>query len=145
MNTKKIKLAFILLAFAAVSSLQAQDAAQGTPGDGTLNYVNIPLYSVMVHKDVYIVLYAKQGTIQGFNQVTIPRHWETRAGNGKLQIKTLPKGTVPPYMTIYYKGSEFQRVALTLPNNRNHPVYGIIKYGSFPDAASIEKVDFPLN
>ncbi|GMO58511.1 MAG: hypothetical protein Ta2A_04070 [Treponemataceae bacterium] len=144
---KKLNIAFILTAFVCAASLHAQDApAQGTPGDGTLNYINVQIYALVAHKDAYIVLYAKQGTIQGYNQVTIPRSWaRTPEGGGKLYIKTLPKGLVAPYMTIYYKGTEFQRVALSLPHDRNHSVYGIMKHGDFSAVQSIEKLDFPLN
>jgi hypothetical protein len=116
-------------------------AAQPAENVEGLSYINVPVYAIGAHQDAYVVLYGKRSL--GMSQLVIPRRWADM-GNGKLYIRTLENGSIGPYMTVYYRGEAFERVTLTVPLSRKHHVWGIIKYGSYPEAATLETLSLEL-
>ena len=130
----------VILAALTAASVMAQDAQAAKPvwdhGDNVsdLSYQNVFIYKVLDHKDAYIVMYAKQGMKVG--TTIVPKSWSAQTPR-KLDIRNKPKG-LSPYMTVIKKNGEFLLVRMTLPLNRNDPVWGVAPNGTTVSGADAE-------
>ena len=106
--------------------------------ESSLSDRNIPIYRVLDHKDVYIVLYSKHGVNVG--KVMIPKRWYTEKPK-KLQIRRLDKG-LDAFMTVVYKYGEFYKAILTTPNPKTGDVWAVAEaYTDIGDAANAETLE----
>lgn len=94
----------------------------------SISYRNVPILKILDSKDGYVVLYQK-GKI-GTGRTVIPKSWNR--GNPenprKLKVRFLPGGKLKSFMTVVKKDGEFHHVVLTVPENRNDSVWGVISY-----------------
>lgn len=94
----------------------------------SISYRNVPILKILDSKDGYVVLYQK-GKI-GTGRTVIPKSWNR--GNPenprKLKVRFLPGGKLKSFMTVVKKNGEFHHVVLTVPENRNDSVWGVISY-----------------
>ena len=94
----------------------------------SISYRNVPILKILDSKDGYVVLYQK-GKI-GTGRTVIPKSWNR--GNPenprKLKVRFLPGGKLKSFMTVVKKDGEFHHVVLTVPENRNDSVSGVISF-----------------
>ena len=92
--------------------------------ESEVSYRNVQIYKVLDHKDAFIVMYAKGRRTVG--TVSLPKKWYSSSARAdtKLSMRPLPKG-MNPYMTVIYRGGEFERVLLTMPISRADAVWGV--------------------
>lgn len=92
--------------------------------ESKLSYHSVQVYKVLDHRDAYIVMYAKGHRDVG--TITVPKKWYANATtkDSKLSFRALPKGMYP-YMTVFTRDGQFDRVMLTLPVSRDNPVWGV--------------------
>ena len=100
-----------------------------------LSYRNVSVHKIFDQKEVYIVLYAKNGN--GVGQVMIPKSWAKETPS-KIQFRLLPKG-LNPYMTVVYKDNEFLKVILTMPSPKIGSTWAVAgDYVDIGDSAQAE-------
>ena len=94
----------------------------------SISYRNVPILKILDSKDGYVVLYQK-GKI-GTGRTVIPKSWNrgNPANPRKLKVRFLPGGKLKSFMTVVKKDGEFHHVVLTVPENRNDSVWGVISY-----------------
>ncbi len=144
---KRFILAFALVFCIAVLPAVAQ-SQEGTShiwdhGNNVsdLSYRNVTIYKIYDQSENYIVLYEKEGIKIG--QVNIPKEWVKvqLEGSKKLEMRSLD-ASLDPYMTVYYRGGEFYKIVLNLPNTRLSSVWGVapstLKVSTNVDSFSIE-------
>lgn len=92
--------------------------------ESKLSYHSVQVYKVLDHRDAYIVMYAKGHRDVG--TISVPKKWYANAAtaDSKLSFRALPKGMYP-YMTVFKRDGQFDRVMLTLPVSRDNPVWGV--------------------
>jgi len=92
--------------------------------ESKLSYHNVQVYKVLDHRDAYIVMYAKGHRDVG--TISVPKKWYSNSmtAQSKLSFRALPKGMYP-YMTVFKRDGQFDRVMLTLPISRDSPVWGV--------------------
>jgi len=117
-----------ILLVGAVSFVSAQeDQKKAEPvykypyQESQMSYRNVTVYKVLDQKDAYIVMYAKGHREVG--NVSIPKKWYKESPR-KLAFRKLSTG-MSPYMTVFYRGGEFDQVVLTMPVSRADPVWGV--------------------
>lgn len=137
---KRILLALVFAASMIFSAAAEESKESSKPvwdhGDNVaaVTYTNVRFYKIYDAKDAYVVLYEKEGVKIG--TAVLPKKWtENKDGPRKLIFRKAPK-KIPPYMTIIKKGDEFNRVWVTVPLNRFHPVWAMA-----PASMSVEGVD----
>jgi hypothetical protein len=89
--------------------------------ESNMSYRNVTVYKVLDQKDAYIVMYAKGHREVG--NIAIPKRWYKEKPR-KLAFRSLSTG-MSPYMTVFYRGGEFDQVVLTMPVSRADPVWGV--------------------
>lgn len=89
--------------------------------ESNLSYKNVVVYKVLDQKDAYIVMYAKGHREVG--NIAIPKRWYKESPH-KLAFRKLPKG-MDPYMTVLYRGGQFDQVILTMPESRANSAWGV--------------------
>jgi len=92
----------------------------------SLSYINVPVLKVMEAKNGYVVIYQKNK--YGVGNVTIPKSWTegNKENPRKLKFRKVTKSN-ECYMTICQKDGQFFRVVLTLPMNKQNPIWGVVK------------------
>lgn len=102
-----------------------------------MTYVNLPIYKILDSTDSYVVIYGKNHA--GTGSTVIPKKWvrSSKDTPSKLKLTKLYRGTLKSFMTVVKKGGEFHHVVLTIPMNKNDPVWGILENGA--DAGNADK------
>ena len=124
----------ILMVFAVLSVLTLSVFADSSNTDGhartegkwtDMNYVNVPVLKILEGKDGYAVIYQKNKA--GVGNVIIPKKWikGTPDAPRKLKFRSV-KTSIGAYMTIVKDGSEFKRVNLSIPMNKNNSIWGMV-------------------
>lgn len=108
-----------------------------------LNYVNVPILKVLDSKEGYVVIYQKKNA--GTASVVIPKSWATPTKDSprKLKLRKI-KNPNESFMTIVKKGSEFHRVILTMPLEKNNSLWGVVDYSlkvEGTDKDTLEELD----
>jgi len=117
------KVIFLLLVFAAVSPIFAQNNANV---NSNMYYINVRVERVYPSGDGYIVQYQRSNGL--FATVGIPMDW-FRA-DGKAELLLLPAGKNWPTMSVFYDGGEFSHVRLYIHRMKGHATWGIIPQGA---------------
>ena len=79
----------------------------------------------------------------GTGTVVIPKKWVrgTKDSPSKLKLVKLYGGILKPFMTVVKKGGEFHHVELTIPMNRNDPIWGVVESGKQVDGVDKEVLE----
>ena len=127
----KKQIAILFIAAAMLARTFAVPVAYNESSEenwSSISYRNVPILKILDSKDGYVVLYQK-GKI-GTGRTVIPKSWNR--GNPenprKLKVRFLPGGKLKSFMTVVKKDGEFHHVVLTVPENRNDSVWGVISY-----------------
>lgn len=102
-------------------SSKAERTYKNEFNESEISYKNVTVYKVLDHKDAYVVMYAKGHREVG--NVTIPKKWYKESPR-KLGFRKLSVG-MSPYMTVFYRGGNFEQVVLTMPVNRADSAWGV--------------------
>lgn len=114
---RNMLLAAVLL-MCAVSVLSAAELES----ESEYYYINVPVVKVLQHQDGYVVIYRQAGYKIG--STVIPMKW-FKAPENKAQLGYIDKA-LGPYLTVYYKGPDIERIKLNVPPRRDDPVWGIV-------------------
>ena len=128
---------FSTAVFAQSSSEESRDDSKWT----TINYVNVPVLKVLEAKEGYVIIYQKNKV--GVGSVEIPKKWAKGNTENPRKLKFRAVNTAAgAYMTIVRDGSDFKRVILSIPMNKQNSMWGISKkaFGD-PDKESLEDLD----
>ena len=136
---KILVLAICAVAFAL--PLAAQQAA-GTDDETGLTYINVVVHKVYDHKDAYIVVYGKNSNRTG--TVVIPKTWVVQQPR-KLQFRKLHAPITQAFMTVFYRGTQFERVFLTMPQDRRRSVWGAAPYADIQGELDKEALTIVLD
>ncbi|MGP1459688.1 MAG: hypothetical protein ACTTKL_10330 [Treponema sp.] len=134
---KIIAAAFIFaVSFASVFAVPTKYNETKPENWSEMTYVNLPIYKILDSKDGYVVIYGKNRN--GTGSTVIPKKWvrSSKDNPSKLKLTKLYRGTLKSFMTVVKKGGEFHHVVLTIPMDKNNPVWGILENG-----AEIQNVD----
>ena len=130
---KKLIIAVFCAAFFVVGlPVFAQDKAedkQKNENDSDFYYKNISLEKIYPYRNGYVVQY-RSGLRMA--RAYLPIEWFSSSA-GKGEIITLPKGTVWPSLSVYYKDGEFSHVRLYVHRSPSHQTWGTI-----PQTANID-------
>ena len=117
-------LVLAICAAALALPLAAQQAA-GTDEETGLTYINVVVHKVYDHRDAYIVVYGKSSNRTA--TVVIPKTWVVQQPR-KLQFRKMQAPITQAFMTVFYRGTQFERVFLTMPQDRRRSVWGAAPY-----------------
>ena len=97
----------------------------------------------MESRDGYVVIYQKNKV--GVGTTVIPKSWATPTKDSprKLKLRKI-KNPNESFMTIVKKGSEFHRVILTMPLEKNNSLWGVVDYSlkvEGTDKDTLEELD----
>jgi hypothetical protein len=106
--------------------------------DKPLFVKTISLLKVYTHQLGYKVLYLKRGAEIG--EMYLPLSWFGQT-TGKAQV-IWGIGRELPYLSLYYKGDQFDHLRLYVMNSMLDSTWGVLQM-SMEDAASQFKVDAP--
>ncbi|MDR2097753.1 MAG: hypothetical protein LBP37_04455 [Spirochaetaceae bacterium] len=131
---KKTELICLLTALAGLlftAPVFAQDAPNaGVVGNSEFYVLNVPLEKIYAHQRGYVTEYRKN--LFGTERLYLPLEWFTRTakteGPLKGYIVKIRQGTLPPYLSIYYKNGKTDHVKLYV-RDLNHPSWGTIANG----------------
>ena len=128
---------FALCAQNSSTSDDSRDESKWT----TINYVNVPVLKVLESKDGYIIIYQKNKV--GVGTVELPKKWAKGNTQEPRKLKFRSVSTsASAYMTIVKDGSDFKRVILSIPMNKQNSLWGISKKSlSDPDKDTLEELD----
>lgn len=128
---------FSTAAFAQSSSEESRDDSKWT----TINYVNVPVLKVLEAKEGYVIIYQKNKV--GVGSVEIPKKWAKGNTENPRKLKFRAVNTAAnAYMTIVRDGSDFKRVILSIPMNKQNSMWGISKKAfENPDKESLEDLE----
>ena len=135
---KIVAIAFVFaVSLAAVFSVPTKFNETKPENWSDMTYANVPIYKILDSKDGYVVIYGKNKI--GTGTTVIPKKWvrSTKESPCKLKLVKLYGGILKPFMTVVKKGGEFHHVVLTIPMNKNDPVWGILENGA--DAGNADK------
>ncbi len=139
---KKILILSALLCVGVLFSVSAKEEQtyKYEYKEAKVSYHSVQFYKVLDNRDAYIVMYAKGHRDVG--SVTIPKKWykNSMTADSKLNFRALPKGMYP-YMTVFKRDGEFDRVMLTLPISRDSPIWGVADSTQKIDDADKETLD----
>lgn len=143
---KKIILS-LLIAITAIFTVSAKPVAYNETSEenwSKISYTNIPILKILDSRDAYVVIYQKNKI--GVGQTVIPKNWSR--GNPenprKLKIRNIGSGKLKSFITVVKKEGEFHHVVLSVPANRQNPVWGVISYkNTVPDTdkETLEELD----
>lgn len=128
---------FSTAVFAQSSSEESRDDSKWT----TINYVNVPVLKVLEAKEGYVIIYQKNKV--GVGSVEIPKKWAKGNTENPRKLKFRAVNTAAgAYMTIVRDGSDFKRVILSIPMNKQNSMWGISKKAfEDPDKESLEDLE----
>ena len=127
---------FLMVSLFATAQEQQQTAE--------VSYVNIPVYKVYEHEDVYQVMYLRSGA-HFLSKMMIPKTWFKPESQKKGVVRNLGKN-LEPYVTIVYRNGEFSNVILNMPPSRRHSVWSFLPPGTViaDDIKNAETLSFKL-
>ena len=112
--------AVVLPAQNSADSDDSRDESKWT----TINYVNVPVLKVLEAKDGYIVIYQKNK--MGVGTVEVPKKWAKGNTEEPRKLKFRAVSTsAGAYMTIVRDGSDFKRLILSIPMNKQNSLWGV--------------------
>lgn len=122
MNLKKSIIFATLCSILAIGAFAQEKTTGHTRAD--ITYQTAPIYKVLDSTDNYVVLYGKYGAKIG--TVNIPKKWAKwhKDTPRKLTVRKLPS-KIAPFITIVKKNNEFLKVMITVPTDKNNPLWGI--------------------
>jgi hypothetical protein len=92
--------------------------------------LNVSIEKIYSHQLGYIVEYRKN--LMGTERVYLPLEWFTRTVETqnplKGQLIKIRQQSLPPYLTIYYKGGKTDHIKLFV-RDLNHPSWGTVVNG----------------
>ena len=127
---KIVAIAFVFaVSLAAVFSVPTKFNETKPENWSDMTYANVPIYKILDSKDGYVVIYGKNKI--GTGTTVIPKKWvrSTKESPSKLKLVKLYGGILKPFMTVVKKGGEFHHVELTIPMNKNDPIWGVVESG----------------
>lgn len=107
----------------------------------TMSYVNIPILKILDSKDGYVVIYQKNK--YGVGQTVIPKKWAkgTAEEPRKLKIRNITGGKIKPFMTVVKDDGNFNKVILTVPQNKRDAFWGIVERGKSIDGIDKDSLE----
>lgn len=143
-----MKKLFIIAMFVCLfsTSIFAQSNSSGEERDEakwtTINYTNVPVLKVLEAKEGYIIIYQKNRV--GVGTVELPKKWAKGTTEDPRKLKFRAVNTAQnAYMTVVRDGSDFKRVILSIPMNKQNSLWGISKKAlENPDKDSLEDLEY---
>ena len=117
---KIVAIAFVFaVSLAAVFAVPTKFNETKPENWSDMTYANVPIYKILDSKDGYVVIY----------------------GKSKLKLVKLYGGILKPFMTVVKKGGEFHHVELTIPMDKNDPIWGVVESGKQIDGLDKEVLE----
>lgn len=125
---KTVFIAFALI-LAGSAFAFAQETERNADKWSAFSYYNVPILKIFDAREGYVVVYQKNNI--GTGTTVIPKGWAkgNEENPKKLKFRNVT-GEVGGFMTVVKKDGKFFRVILSLPVNRTHPIWGVLKYNS---------------
>jgi len=130
------KAVLLLVAFMLVFSVVAVMPAAAEESD--MYYVNVQILKIFPLHEGYYVIYRRAGLKAG--EAYIPQTWLDR--RDQRAVLNLTEQNITPYLSVIYKGGEFDHVTIVAAKNLQHPTWGnMVERDDQPDKFNIEKLD----
>ena len=106
-----------------------------------MTYFTVPVLKVLESREAYVVFYLKNN--DRTETTVIPKTWAKGNVENPRKLKFRAVNTAAnAYMTIVRDGSDFKRVILSIPMNKQNSMWGISKKAfENPDKESLEDLE----